>query len=183
MLPAHLSHHDRDPLKMNPEVCMYVRVTDHKHVRDKEFKGGICCGGHLAIMYGGDLLYLWNFLYLSPPSNFVWHELPYLRGLKSRTHVGYCAVNHTVMIMWSHWMIINHLHAWRPICPLPHGVTTGVKNETRFPFKIPWLEIVLFVYKTTNLWPRPQIVDVVSLALICKKRAKFVLVNIIFLFI
>ena len=28
------------------------------HLCPRKFKGGICCGGHLAITYGGELLYL-----------------------------------------------------------------------------------------------------------------------------
>ena len=60
----------------------------------RKFKGGICCGGHLAATYGGELLYLRNFSKLSPPSNFVKRELPFSCGLKSRRHIGYRAVNH-----------------------------------------------------------------------------------------
>ena len=37
-------------------------------VATKEIKGGICFGGHLTIMYEGELLYLWMFLLLIPPS-------------------------------------------------------------------------------------------------------------------
>ena len=61
-------------------------------VNTRKFKGGISRGSHLAITYGGDLLYLWMFLLLSPPSNFVQRILPFSRGLKSRTHLGYCRV-------------------------------------------------------------------------------------------
>ena len=65
----------------------------------RKFKGGICCGGHLAVTNGGELLYLWIFLQLSPPNNFVKPKLPFPRGLKSCTHIGYRAVNHAVMIV------------------------------------------------------------------------------------
>ena len=49
-----------------------------------------------AILYGGELLYLRICSYLSPPSNFVKRELPFLHGLKSHTPIGYCMVNHVV---------------------------------------------------------------------------------------
>ena len=52
----------------------------------RKFKGGICCCGHLAVTYGGELLYLWIFSLLSPPNNFVERELPFPLGFKSRTH-------------------------------------------------------------------------------------------------
>ena len=29
-----------------------------KEVSTRKLKGGICCGGHLAVTYGGELLYL-----------------------------------------------------------------------------------------------------------------------------
>ena len=58
----------------------------------KEILRGICCGGHLAVEYGGELLYLRIFLELSPPRNFFKCEL-----LKLCTHIGYRAVNHTIM--------------------------------------------------------------------------------------
>ena len=37
-------------------------------------------------------------IYLSPP-NFVKRELPFPHGLKSRTHIGYLAVDHAVTVM------------------------------------------------------------------------------------
>ena len=37
----------------------------------RKFKGGICCGSHLAITYESKLLHLQNYFELSPPSNFV----------------------------------------------------------------------------------------------------------------
>ena len=52
-----------------------------------------------CIMYGGELLYLRIFSYVSLPSNSIKRELPFTRGLTSCTHVGYHAVNHTVTIM------------------------------------------------------------------------------------
>ena len=54
----------------------------------RKFKGGICCGGHLAVTYGGELLYIRIFSQLSPPSNFVKRELPFSRGLWSLMHSG-----------------------------------------------------------------------------------------------
>ena len=34
----------------------------------RKFEGGICCGGHLAVTYGGELLYLQNF-FVAKPAN------------------------------------------------------------------------------------------------------------------
>ena len=67
--------------------------------KPRKFKRGICFGGHLAITYVGDLLFLLICSYLSPPSNFVKRELPFPRGLKSRMHIVYRAVNHVVTIL------------------------------------------------------------------------------------
>ena len=39
------------------------------------------------------------FLQLSPPNNSVKCELPFPRGLRSPTHIGYCAANHKVVMM------------------------------------------------------------------------------------
>ena len=50
----------------------------------RKFKGGICCGGHLSVTYGGELLYLWIFSQLSPSNNFVKRELPFPREIKLR---------------------------------------------------------------------------------------------------
>ena len=81
-------------------MCLMSRKFSIKHAfKSRKFKGGICCGSHLAITYGGQLLYLWIFLWLSPPNNFVKPELPFPQGLKSRTHIGYRAMNPAVMIM------------------------------------------------------------------------------------
>ena len=65
----------------------------------RKLKGGIGCGGHLAVTYGGELIYLRIFSYPSPPNHFVERKLPFLRELKSRTHIDYRTVNRTVMIM------------------------------------------------------------------------------------
>ena len=72
------------------------RIRDASHPR--KFKRGICCGGHLAITYGGELLYLQIFLLLSPPSNFVERELPFPHVLKSHAHIDYRAVNHAIIM-------------------------------------------------------------------------------------
>ena len=40
-----------------------------------------------------------GFFVAKPANNFVKREFPFLSGLKSRTHVGYRAVNHAVTIM------------------------------------------------------------------------------------
>ena len=65
-------------------------------VKARKYKGGICCRGHLAVTYGGELLYLQILLYLSPPSKY---ELPLLQAIKSCTHNDYSAVNHVVTMM------------------------------------------------------------------------------------
>ena len=44
---------------------------------------GICCGSHIAVTYGAELLYRQVFLYLSRPSK---RELPFLRGLNIGYH-------------------------------------------------------------------------------------------------
>ena len=33
-------------------------VLDRSQYRPRKFEGGVCCGGHLAVTYGGELLYL-----------------------------------------------------------------------------------------------------------------------------
>ena len=87
-------------------TCMSRRKrgTWHCALIPRKFKRGICRGGHLAITYGGELLNLLIFSYIvfcsySLPNNFVRRELPFRCGLKSRTHIGYCTVNHAVTIM------------------------------------------------------------------------------------
>ena len=47
-------------------------TSDFKSLYDtipRKFKGGICCGSHLAVTYRGELLYLQICSYLSPPSS------------------------------------------------------------------------------------------------------------------
>ena len=99
----------------------------------RKFKGGICCGGHLAVTYGDELFYLRIFSLLSPPNNSVKRELPLPRGLKSRTQTGYPAVNHAITIMCADRAksegTIIHLHTWR--LP-PHSLNIDHK-ETQFP--------------------------------------------------
>ena len=108
----------------------------------RKFRGGICCGGHFAVTYAGELLYLRIILWLNPPNNFAKRELPFPRGLKSRTHIGYRAENHAVTIMCPcHTKsegTITPLHTWQAIWPPPHSVNTGVKNRPDSPFKILW---------------------------------------------
>ena len=75
----------------------YIVFKSHRHTSSyvdtvRKCKGGIFCGSYLAIMYGGELMYLLIFWWLRPPS-----KLLYPRGLKSCTHTGYCVVNHAVM--------------------------------------------------------------------------------------
>ena len=59
----------------------------------RKFKGWISCGSNFLSHTEGELLYLWIFSWLSPPSNFVQCVLPTLRWSKSCTHLGYRAVN------------------------------------------------------------------------------------------
>ena len=83
---------------------------------------------------------------LSQPSNFIKCELPFLHGLKSHTHIGYCAVNHVVTtlhkIMTKHSTksegTITHLYMWQSIWLPPHSINTGVKKRPDSPSKILW---------------------------------------------
>ena len=63
------------------------------NVDTRKFKGVISRSGHLAITYRSELLYLWIFSLLSPPSKFAQRVLPFSHGLKSCTHLGYRTVN------------------------------------------------------------------------------------------
>ena len=80
-------------------VCHFKSIAQGTVCSPKKFKGGIWCGGHLAVSYGGELLYLRIFSELSLPYSFVKRELPFLYGLKLRTQIGYRVVNHAVTIM------------------------------------------------------------------------------------
>ena len=55
----------------------------------RKFKGRICCGGHLAVTYGGELLYHRIF----SPSKFVKLELPFPSDL-NHARVQVIALNH-----------------------------------------------------------------------------------------
>ena len=35
-------------------------------MKARKFKRGICCGGHLGVTYGTELLYLWIFFVAKP---------------------------------------------------------------------------------------------------------------------
>ena len=95
------------------------RENAHFHLQPRKFTGEICCGSHLPVMYGGELLCLWIFSYLSPPSK---RELPFVSGL-----------NHARILFISQWITwyrlcaqivpnycaksdgtITHLHTWPP---------------------------------------------------------------------
>ena len=41
--------------------CITYMLSGIFVYKSRKFKGGICCGGHLAVTYGGELLYLWIF--------------------------------------------------------------------------------------------------------------------------
>ena len=83
------------PIKLSPMCHILVSGTLGKKLKyrkhflplnpthPKKFKEGVCCGTHLAVTYGGKLLYLQIFLKLSPQNNF---ELPFPREFKSCTH-------------------------------------------------------------------------------------------------
>ena len=45
-------------------VCLVLNVD--KRFNIKEFERGTCCGGHLAITYGGELLYSLDFFVAKP---------------------------------------------------------------------------------------------------------------------
>ena len=93
---------------MTSKTIMYLQESsknagimnaDLNVLETRKFKGRICCGGHLAVTYGSELLYLRIFSSLSLPSNFIKRMLPFLCGLKSRTHVGYHTVKLAATIM------------------------------------------------------------------------------------
>ena len=117
--------------------------VQERFVGTEEFKGGICCGGHLAVTYGGASRF---FIMLSRPTNFVRHVLPFSHRFKSCVHLGYRMVKHEVMIIWadqakrSHQILkIIHLHMWLCKWPLPYNVNKVVKKRPDFPFQSPWL--------------------------------------------
>ena len=49
-------------------LCHIYHQTDCLDPR--KFKGGICCGGHLAVTYWGELLYLQIFFVAKPAKQF-----------------------------------------------------------------------------------------------------------------
>ena len=98
------------------------------------------------------------FIAISLLSNFVKRKLPFPRGLKSRTHIRYCMVNHTVMIMcanlaeWSR-QIRRYNNSpprtWWSIWSLLHSINTGVKKRPDSPFWIPWVNLT---HCQSHLW-------------------------------
>ena len=74
--------HNKKEFKLGPHhIILYHYYLLEKHrgfIADKEIEGSICCGGHVAVRYGEELLYLRIFLYLSPPSK---RGLPFTHGL------------------------------------------------------------------------------------------------------
>ena len=75
-----------------------VYTTIYYTLYSRKFKGGIYHDGHLAITYGGQLLYLQTLLLLSSPSNFIKCVLSLLRGLKSCTYRLLCSKQVAVII-------------------------------------------------------------------------------------
>ena len=57
-------------VRLSPSLFVVFNIKIYLFT-PRKFKEGICCGGHLAVTYGGELLYLRIFLKLNPPSNFV----------------------------------------------------------------------------------------------------------------
>ena len=87
----HFSHQERDDILAELDQVNMLTVFYYLMSTQGNLKGE--CGGHLAITYGGELLYLRIFLSLGPPNNFVKCELPFSHGLKSRTQIGHRIVN------------------------------------------------------------------------------------------
>ena len=67
-------------LLVNPHYQIAITLQQHLCLYQGNLKLGIHSGGHLAVTYEGELLYLQMFSYLSPPRK---HELPFSHGLKS----------------------------------------------------------------------------------------------------
>ena len=51
-----------DLISLLGSFSLFYPVVSLLLSEQKKFKGGICCGGHLAVTYGGELLYLWIFM-------------------------------------------------------------------------------------------------------------------------
>ena len=70
-------------------------------LRSKKSKGEICCGGHLAVTYGGELLYLW--IFRSCARQAISLSVCHLSclDLKSHLHLGYRMVKDAAAIMCS----------------------------------------------------------------------------------
>ena len=49
--------HEKRKNKCNTKISMFI-IPCFFVKNSRKFKGGICCGSHLAITYGGELLYL-----------------------------------------------------------------------------------------------------------------------------
>ena len=65
---------------LSPYFCSIV-TSWQATFEPRKSKEGICCGSHLAIKYGGELLCLLMFLLLNTSSNFVQRLLPFSHGL------------------------------------------------------------------------------------------------------
>ena len=76
---SHISHNLESSRKFKGESVVVAILPSVSHM-----EGSYCTSG---------------FFELSPPNNFVKGELPFLRGLKSHTNIGYRAVNHAVTLM------------------------------------------------------------------------------------
>ena len=48
---------------------IYTAFIQASGLKPRKFKGGICCGGHLVVTYGAELLYLRIFSFPSSVSN------------------------------------------------------------------------------------------------------------------
>ena len=145
-------------LLTNKEEVYFCSLTSTS-ADSKEIQGGICCSSHLAVTYGGELLYLRIFSLLSPPRNFVKRELLFPHGLQSGMHIGYRVMNRAITIMCSdraEWSksrgTITRLHTWRSIWSLPHSVNTGVKKRPNSPFQFPWSTPILCISLYTSIF-------------------------------
>ena len=105
-----------------------------------KFKGGICHGGRLDVMWGGEFCTSGFFIAkLATRSNIIKHVLPFSCRLKSCMHLGYHAVKHTVTIICADHAkskgTITHLNYVIVKWLSPHSINIGVKKRPYSPFK------------------------------------------------
>ena len=98
-------------------------------------------------------------------------KLPFPRGLKSRTHIGYCAVNHEVTTTctncdeWSHQF---RRYNNSPPYVMVDSVNTGAKKRPNSPFKIPWSLLIYRYSKWASVqWSTSKATTAQSVASVC----------------